>query len=217
MTTLSAVKDWLGIANAVTTYDTRLTRVLSAAEAKIRNAAGRPDGWLNTTAHVEKFETVTANAVSLRYDPVTVISTVSFVFASGSTQALASGNYRIDDSSSILRVETDSLSTWTGGFWPSAPLPVPPYQWAPDTTSRAYPYLQVRYIGGYAAGSIPADLEQAAVVVAASMAKQQGIDPNMKSETLGNYSYTFASPVEMNAWIDDQLAPYLRVCKGYFG
>jgi hypothetical protein len=217
LATLSALKDWLDIPNATTTYDTRLDRVLSGVERKLEGICNRPEGWLNTTAHYEKFETIGAAAVSLRHDPVTVISAVTLVTGSGVSSTIDSGYYRLDQDESILRFYGDPLAIWTGWTTNSATLPVPPYTWAPTTTTKAYPYLQVKYIGGYASGSIPADLEQATIVIAAMEAKVQGIDPNMKAENLGNYGYTLGTPAERNAWVREQVSDYIRVGKGHFG
>jgi hypothetical protein len=214
LTTLSALKDWLGVSG--TAEDTRLTRCLSAAELQIASVCNRPDGFLSAS-HVQKFETADANAVVLTYTPVASVTSASIVFAASGSQSISSSYYRLDDNGGILRVYGDPSLSWSGGWPATSTSPVVPYRPAPLTTTQAYPYLKVTYVGGYGTSPVPPDLAQTAIDVASMIYKSRGVDPNMKSETLGNYSYTVAGPYEVAAYIRAACGEHMRPGKGYFG
>ena len=74
--------------------------------------------------------------------------------------------------------------------------------------SEAYKNVYLDYNGGYA--TIPADLEQTAIEIISDVFESRGINANLKSEKIGDYSYTLGDIQTAVASKADQLAIWKR-------
>ena len=68
--------------------------------------------------------------------------------------------------------------------------------------------IQVVYTAGYA--TIPTMLQRGVCAVAAWMSANETLNPEMKSERIGDYNYTKADIMEIPAYIKSLLAPYVN-------
>lgn len=139
-TTATLVKGALRIPAGVTFYDTRATACASAANAFVLGQL-RQDSLavLTETEYAEVFGPA-QRAIVLSRRPVVAVAVVTVDDA-----VLASSSYRIDTKYGILH-RTD------GSYWSSEP----------DGT-------QVHYGAGYDSSSIPADIVEAATLIAAAL------------------------------------------------
>lgn len=155
---------------AGTTPDTTyVTAAAQAAEDLIKRYCNRwPDGFLNTSAHTEKFpgDVTFGEPISLLYSPVTAITSVKVFTASASSSTIASTNYRIE--SNGLQLSFINYGSYDAALaWYASGMDVRPGPSFLDELGTAYPYTEVVYTGGYASQSVvPADLQQAAIDVA---------------------------------------------------
>jgi hypothetical protein len=86
--------------------------------------------------------------------------------------------YRIDEDTGIVEIIGGGAYGWPG--WGECPGKFP----------NGYQNILVHYTAGYADGSIPADLEQIAIMIVADLYHAGEHDGTLKSESLGDYSYT---------------------------
>lgn len=214
------VKNYLGISG--TTYDTLLTTLIGYGEGLMAKMADRRDdtsGMVGTGAywgsgsHTEKRPGALHQTITLRYWPVTVVSSVTIYSSSGSNVDLGSYLYRIDADQKTLRFLGQQQVAWDAGFSP------PDYPMFINTinTEKAYPYTQITYTGGFS--TIPADLKAAAVELVSQMFLRRQRDRTLSSETLGNHSWT-ANPGGFNEWLENEfktvwMANYMGIGAGY--
>ena len=205
LTTVSAVQAYLGdtsISSGV------LTTYINAAETEIARRCNRYDDtdqgnhWL-THARVEYIDGECAEYVNLKFTPVSALSSCVVVLSSGSTQTITTTNLTLDG-----REIADLSSTTPGRFgklawrWGSRPSLYNfdvggPFYGQVDlgvygmwTGFGGGPQrVKVTYTGGFQ--TAPADLVMAATQLAAQMYREKDSDPNVKSETLGDFSQTF--------------------------
>ena len=202
LTSVTLVKSQLGI--TASTYDTILGTLSINAERLMANMVDRRDdssGMVGTTSswlsasHTQNIPGAIWNAVQLRYWPVTTITSVLIYTSVSSSTTLGSYLYRIDQDTRTLRFLGQQPVAWDGGFIAAD------YPYAVQTiqTVNSYPYTAVAYTGGFTAGSIPDDLEQAATELTCQMFLRRKRDASLQSETLGKYSYTAGDP---KGWAD---------------
>ena len=68
------------------------------------------------------------------------------------------------------------------------------------------------YLAGYAAGSVPADLRAIAAQVADSVSAEFSKDKTLKSEKIGDYSYTLADMAQKAVMGNaEALAPFANI------
>lgn len=134
LTTLAKLKLWLGIADATTTFDARLTQLLAAVEEAIESFCGREFASVSETLVLDGNGRA---SISLPRYPVTAVSSIKIdtegEFGAGTEVALADV---------IIKNSAGVLVRRGGAIWPYAPQSI-----------------QVVYTGGLT--SIPADLQQA--------------------------------------------------------
>jgi hypothetical protein len=92
----------------------------------------------------------------------------------------------------ILYIGNGAYDDGNGGRWPSAPVSV-----------------FVDYDGGYE--TVPFDIVQACLLIAARMYQQRKRDTSLASESFGDYSYSAAAVDAIDAEAMRLLAPYKRI------
>jgi hypothetical protein len=178
LTTAAAAADVLGVSAA----DAKLPRLIAAASEAIRRYLDRPQ--LHYGAAITEKLAGYAGQVRLYLGTAPVISVTSLVLPDGT--ALAPTDYSVEDlatgalyrregwpftgvdAGGVLRAEERSIVATYAGGW------VTPAQ----TGTRTLPY----------------DLEEACLLTVSAMYRRQGLDPAVASESLGDYSVTFAAP-----------------------
>lgn len=160
LTTLANVKEALGITG--NTEDALLTNLINRATDIIERYCNRR--FAETTYTNEEVNGMGSYILNLKHYPITSLTAVerrTGDFASPNWDALENDMYKmLDDEGQIY---------YAGGFTEGV---------------RNY---RVSYVAGYS--TIPTDLEQACIMLI-SYIKNQTKTSGMKSETLGEYSYT---------------------------
>lgn len=190
---LSHLKDWLSITD--TQSDTFLTTLLNRAEAMIESWCNRPAGWITAT-FTERFDGECHGRVVLLNTPVTSITSVKVFTDNSTATTLSSTVYRSDSTTGILSFIDAANELYDVGYdWPIFPAAFP----------SGFRNGQVIYVGGYASSAIPLDLQQIAVDVASELYRMRGASRSLKSETLGQYSYTRADDMGTFTSVKEQL------------
>jgi len=106
----------------------------------------------------------------------------------------SAAEYEVDHSSGTIHVTVDRFPVSMGDLnrFPSGFFPV-----------------FVQYAGGYA--TIPADLEQVAIDVAADLYRERLVDKSVNSEALGDYNYSRRAAEELLGVYVGRLAPYREI------
>ncbi len=192
-----------------------------SAEAMIARYCGRFDNptgahWLTHT-RTEYRDGEYADMQPLRWTPVTAVSAVTLVYASGSTKSVTLTDLTMDG------IEIASLSAsnvgHNGQLWMRSN---PEQLWTVDSLSfysrnqrpnygGGRKRVKIEYTGGYAtAASIP-DVVLAVQMVTAAMYRNKTHDPNVKSTTLGQFSETYGgvatgSAFDVSQWLGDSIS-----------
>jgi hypothetical protein len=214
LTTATIVAGDLGISS-----DATVERVVTAASRLIASYCGRsferatlteyPPGYarsllllsrppiVSVTSITEEGNTVSAAdySVTARLDGISV-SEAGMVYRLGGGTWLSTVRYegRITDSPgmSVGTSNTDGITVvYVGGY-------VTPGQNALDPIS--YPSI-----------TLPEDVQEAAVVVASALYKRRGLDQNLASESLGDWSVSYRGslPTAIAPEVEAFLAPYV--------
>lgn len=177
---------------------------VAAAEAGVARYCGRSDipggaHWLTHT-RTEYRNGEYADIQPLRFTPVTAVSAVSIIFASGSTQSLTLTDLTMDG------IEIADLTSSVAGVNGVLYMRSNPYQlWNVDSLSpysRRYTpnfgggkkKVKIAYTGGYATAAAIPDVVLAVQMITANMYRNKFHDPNVKSTTLGQFSETYGGP-----------------------
>lgn len=195
LTTLALVRSYLGDPTA----DATLTQAaIDAAEDRIARECGRFDEaagahWLSAS-RTEYLDGEWSKDVLLTFTPITAVATVSVIeSATASTtvaltdlecdglpiSGLAAGTPGRAGRLGYRRYAEPSVAAFAQGYDPFYPR-------FPGGSQR----VKVTYTGGYA--TAPKALAQAAMVYAAQLCRDAARDSSIKSESLGDYSVTFA-------------------------
>lgn len=181
LTDLATVKAWLTVSAGVTTSDTQLSGLITAASTFIGKYLGRQ---LLSASYTEFYQGNGQHLMPLRQAPVTAVASVQWSGVSLSAAdplSLTSGFY----------VDPDGRTLRLIGY--RFPWRIP---------------LQVAYTAGYAAA--PADVAQACVeLVGEAFRRRDHI--GQVSKTLGGQEVVAFSVVDMNATIKALLAPYRQL------
>jgi hypothetical protein len=200
LTTLADVKGWLGVTTSA--MDATLTRLIEAAEARIRGICGSRDSFLTAT-FVETFDGDAAQIIRLKNGPITSITSI---VADGVT--ISSDLYSFNASRGVVGFTHPARSTYWSTAMPSGLL-VTGRSFNSPSFGNGFNTVTVTYVAGYAnQAAVPADLQQAAVELAGLYFQAMERDPGINSETLGSYSYTKESEFESLQAIMNKLYKY---------
>lgn len=199
LTTTSAVATYLGdssLSSSLTTY-------LAAAENWIARTCNRWDlgqnHWL-TASRTEYIDGNQSPFVMLRWTPISAVSSVDIVTGASTSYSLTLTDLEVDGiaiaslgaSSPTLIGRLGLRNTTLAG--PSAWDVTP----ARSDSNRYQDWpnfgggrnrVKVVYTGGYATVTPIPDLTMAAMELTAAMWRNKDVNPNLKSETLGDYAY----------------------------
>lgn len=202
LTTLADVKSWLGVIDA--SQDAAITRMILAAEARIRGLCGNVTSFLTGT-YTQTFDGNNAQILWLKHAPVTSITSIVI---DGTT--LDSTTYTLDAARGAVGFKYPARST-TFSLPGNGALTITGQSYNTPSFGGAYQSVVVTYVGGYAnQAAIPYDLQQAAVELAALYYMARDRDPGLQSESHSNYSWTRGDAGDSIAEILPKLGPYLR-------
>jgi hypothetical protein len=170
LTTLNHIKTYLGIDTSVTTYDAKLTQMMILASNAVHNYCDRTS-FLSAN-YTERYDGngigLNGGYVSLRNVPVTALTSVTLDPGTSYSDTYAGSLFTYDSNKGFLFWNRDS------------------------NQRRAFPMgfrnVEVVYTAGYS--SVPEDLDLATAIVASALYQQSETNPAVKSEKLGDYSYT---------------------------
>jgi hypothetical protein len=197
-------KAWRGI--TVSTYDSIIATLLGWVSTDIRRYCGRDltNGFESAT----RTETYAGSGdiyIQLREWPITSITSVTQVYAGGDTSVVDADTYRVDADNGLLAcvdARRGRFASWQvnasngyAGNW----LPAPNF-------TEGFLNYSVVYVGGYS--TIPADLHMATCLLTDLLYTRRGVDLSLKSENIGQYSYTRADAPMVAQIRKDLLAPF---------
>jgi len=165
---LSELKAFLGI--TVSTSDDLLTSLLAAADTQIENLCRRK---FEQETHIEVLDGQGDDSIFLRNYPIDFpeYGTDSWVKIGRTTKTL------LDSSSFDFSEKTGEVNLISGSF------------------PKGIRNVEVKYLGGYSAEDMPADLKQATIELAASLWRSKD-NAGKASESVGDYSVSWdGSPV----------------------
>lgn len=181
LTTLAAAADVLGVSSS----DAKLPRLIGAASGAIRRYLDRPQLHYGA-AIVEKLPGFDGQ-VRMYLGVVPLISVASVVLPDGST--LDPADYTVES--------LEAATLYRAAGWP--------YTGLCDNGGRLYgeaKTIVVTYAGGWVTPAqsgtrnLPFEIEEACLLTVSALYRKQGIDPTIASESLGDYSVTFATATE---------------------
>lgn len=227
LTTPAKVQDYLGDS---TLTSGQVTPYIDAAERLIAHACDRldPSGnhWLSAS-HVERIDGEHFPHVLLRFTPVTAIASVAITSDASSSVSIPLTELECDGIAIASLGSNSPATTGRLGYrasaaggslttWWDAGLPMPNWAWSVRSPNfgGGRSRVVVTYTGGYA--SAPADLAMAATILAAEMWRAKGRDPDLVSQTLGQFSQTYRQGKDQDTSLGSVyslIRPYMRtVC-----
>lgn len=169
------IKTMLGISGSA--QDAKIALLAPQAQALIERAIGRT---LEQATYTETYDGRGAPTLILKHRPVASITSIKDSLSRdwAGTTAMDSSGYAFQADEGIVTLDPGA-SDWPED-WPLA-----------GRFSDGNQNVQVVYVAGYLAASIPADILGLVVdLVAAKL--NAGAKAGLKSESLGDYSYTLA-------------------------
>jgi uncharacterized phiE125 gp8 family phage protein len=194
LTTVEKVKRLLHTSS--TTDDDLITELINSCSAKIERLCNRQ---FLARAYTERMDGHDTHKLVVKHYPINEITAIYEVSGAGSeeeTELIADTIYRYDSETGIIELIAD---VWTSAF---------------DTAFAAgFLNYEVQYNGGYA--TIPDDVDMVCrelVVEAYNLSKR---DSTLRSESLGDYSYTLADGLSLSESQLERMRPYM--CLGLGG
>lgn len=203
LTTVAVVADVLGVSAS----EPRLPRLIGAASDAIRAHLGRPQLHYSA-AYVDRLPGQ-LEQVRLWLSLPVVVSVASVVLPDGTT--LSPSEYSLEESAYLYRA----------AGWPYTGLVRSGLLYDAAAVGTEKPSIVVTYAGGWVTPAqtgtrtLPFDLEEAAVQAVVAMYRRGGVDPNIASESLGDYSVAYRTPPAAAGLLPDtvlaQLERYRRL------
>lgn len=199
----SEYKAWRGISGS--SQDTFIATILGWVSADVRRFCGRnlTNGFESAT-RTETYSGSDDTTIQLREWPITSVTSVTQLWAGGSSEVLDSTTYRVDSDTGLLsRIDVwrnRFASVRTDGSMVSG-------TWKPEPHfAEGFFNFSVVYVGGYS--TIPGDIQQAVCRLADILYVGRGRDLSLQSENLGQYSYTLADASNAMQIKRDLLGPF---------
>lgn len=207
ITTNTEYKTWANI--SVSTYDSLITTLISAASRMAERLCGRT----MTTTGATSFESATYTevfngngheTVQLSNTPITSITSVTLLDGDGSTlETFAATEFKFNPTTGILSltpvyrgrcVAEEGWSDCEGVSFPA--LDVSP------AFPNQFRNVSVVYVGGYS--TVPDDVKMAIWRLVDLFMATRGQDPTVKSESIGVRSITYADASKTGSVTDEQ-------------
>lgn len=187
--TSAEYKVYSGISD--TSLDGFLAVAVPSAQELVERLCGRPAGGFESASWTETWNGAETPCKYVRCWPVTAIASVSEIDADGTTTALSSTEYAIDPQARAVcmtgaRMGRALISTsgdFEGYFAPNQTGVRPQFL-------DGYKNYTITYTGGYS--TIPYTLKWACYRVIDQMVSERRQPSDLKSESIGDYSYTKA-------------------------
>lgn len=190
---LSKFKTFLKICSDDATQDDFLSMIITSSEAVVQNWLGRK---LEQNTTTEYLTGTGKRSLILRQRPVLSVVSVYEDFNGHfgtSLGSFSSSKLLISGRDYMLDIDTNGTSSSSGilyrinSNWLELGREFVPGKLTPET-GPAYGNIKVTYTHGYSA--VPDDIIFATCMVASYMKRNIGIGGDIKSEKLGDYSYT---------------------------
>lgn len=184
-----------------TADDALFATLVLRAQAMMQQAC---DCFFDEAERTDTFNDDGEGRIFLPATPIASVASVSVVANDGNSTELGTTDYKFDAVTGELRFLALSHNVWNDARpWNGLARPVDSY--------IGFQSVTVTWTGGYADGTHPGDLKQAALeLVDYLFARSKNADPTLQSESLGNYSYSRAAIADHTAMIDRLLRPYKR-------
>jgi hypothetical protein len=210
LTSTTLVQNWLGDSSIPAAT---LSPYINLAEASIARYCNRYDDkagahWL-TSSREEYIQGEFSTHVIVKFTPVTAIASVEIMTSATSSQTLTTTNFSCDGIpfASLAQANPGTAgqiaffsgllnapAAWDAGYtpiyYPSIGVPYSP------NFAGGQKRVRVTYTGGYwtsgTGSQLPGDLIHAATVLAGIWYQRRMRDPSLRSQTLGEFSETYA-------------------------
>lgn len=206
LVTNTQIKDFLGI--SASTWDTLLTTLSSRAQAMVDRYCNRT---LGSASYTEDISGMGMPYLIVRHTPITTLTSVSSLdrdtAGTETATAISVGSYRYDAETGCISL-INSRGIWRDddGYYAAAPRSVLSPRFEPG-----FKNYRVVYTAGYTTGTVPADITDAIIQIAAELFKMRQINPGMAAEAIGGPSYSAKTEAEMMERHMRLLAPFRRV------
>lgn len=196
LATNTQVKDYLGVSGS--TDDTLLTTLITRAQAMMERYCNR---IFEEDTYTEDHSGGAAT-VQLKNTPVSAVTSVSSLDASGNATAYAATSYRFDGDTGIITLTNDEDFYFRDSVVGSSALEA-------SSFPCGFKNIRVVYTGGYS--SVPADLVQVCVEMAADLYQNRRLNPRMAQENIGGgQSFTAKGGDDMMRHYGWRLDPFRR-------
>jgi hypothetical protein len=184
---ITEYKAWLQVSG--TANDALYTILVDAVSADVRRSCGRDlTNGFNSGTFTEYFDGTGEETIQLSEWPVTSITSVTRRYADASTETLSASTYRVDLATGVLsridavrsRFPVSTFGTVETDFG------------AEPQFESGFQNFTVVYVGGYS--TIPSDLKMACYQLCDLARGSIGMNGNVSSERIGDYSVTYADP-----------------------
>lgn len=180
-----------------TTYDAQLAVVVPQAIDDFQTYTGRV---VDSATFTEKHDGNGQKSLTLFNAPIASITSVTLTAPTGASAALPTTAFAVDVNSGVLKFDPpgtfqgwlgvfpEEMSDFRVGVWQDYPV-----------FPKGHQNITVVYVGGYTADNYPAGMQGAIVQYIDVLMGQALLNPSqmaLKSESLGNYSYTRIDPEE---------------------
>jgi len=202
LVTNTQIKDYINIASGTTTWDTLLTTLAARAQRIVDRHCNRT---LEEASYTEDISGLGMPYIIVANTPVTALTSVSSLAretdGTETATALDVGTYRYNSETGEITL-LNSQSAWGEDYGPVRVM-------APRF-SPGFRNYRVVYTAGYTSGTVPTDIAQAIIDIAAELFKMRQVNPGMASEAIGGPSYTAKTEAEMAERHTRLLTPFRR-------
>jgi len=189
--TLAEYKTWASL--CVSTYDAKLSFLLGAVQEEMEDYTGRK---FDTATFTEYHDGWGTDTFLVRNPPIGSITSIQVLSQPGDNpQAVQSSLYTYNALRGQVRIQPSSTRRFPYDSFGMPNMAGPQYGQYPNFT-RGFQNLKIVYVGGYgsspAFSAMPSSLKMAMFKCVSSefSAADNGIDPNMVAEKIGDYSYS---------------------------
>lgn len=207
MVQVSDLKEYLGIPGVGD--DNLLFVCIARAQKAIERYCG-VDSFASTS-YTEDTDGSGTDRLCVKNPPITTLTSVSSLArqSDGTEVATAvdASSYRYDSKSGQI------VLVWAGAsafpeYWGSANNGPLTFRAESPRWVEGFRNFRIVYVGGYADGSFPADLQQACLEVASTIYRNRRVNQNMAGESTSTVSYTAKQESELVAGQSTLLTPY---------